>query len=339
MKSLYAMILCMGFVACGNHGSENVNEALTVKTETIGETNLSASKSYVGVVEPHTSTAVSFTGMGTVIKVMVDEGQHVSTGQVLAQMDPTQSKNALDAAEAIMAQAQDAYDRMKILHDNNSISEMDWVEVQSKVQQARSSVEMAKKQLADCTLKAPCSGVIGQKMMQTGQTALPSQPVCNILDINNVKVKVSVPEKEIASISTSTPTRITIDAIGETISGGRIEKGVQADAVTHTYNININVQNNGQRLLPGMVANVEMNCSTNRSDNECVINSLPLRCVQQSANGKHFVWTVQNNKAHRQDITLGEVHGNRIEILSGVKNGDKVIVSGYQKVSEGSEVK
>lgn len=334
MKRITLFVALIGatlLVGCGNKTSDKNYIPLKVETETVGNQSHSTGKSYIGEIEAQTTTAVSFTSMGVVQKVCVEEGQHVSKGQVLAVMDPTQNRNTLEAATAILTQAQDAYERMKVLHDNNSLSDMDWVEVQSKVQQARSSLQMAKKALDDCTLKAPCSGVIGQKMMQTGQTALPSQPVCNILNINNVKVKVSVPEKEIASITPSTPTLVAVDAIGETVSGGRIEKGVQGDALTHTYNIYVNVNNSGQRLLPGMVANVMIG-------GEEVAFSLPIRAVQQGADGKNFVWIKEGTQARRRNITLGETFGNRIEILSGIKKGEKVIVEGYQKVSEGSEV-
>lgn len=339
MNKLYKLTtiaFCMMLLSCGNNKTNTDTEALKVETETVGEGQHDLNKSFVGEVEPQSSTAVSFTGMGTVTKVFVEEGQHVSAGQTIAQMDPTQSRNAVDAAQATLFQAEDAFNRLKILHDANSLSEMDWVEIQTKVQQARSSLEMAKKQLADCTLKAPCSGVIGTKNIQSGQTALPSQAVCTILNINSVKVRVSIPEKEIGNISSSTPTHITIDAISQSFDGGRIEKSVQADALTHTYNIRINVPNPGMQLLPGMVANVSIN---NDMGSDSALTTLPVRCIQQSADGHHFVWTVRNNEAHRQDVTIGATYGNRIEITSGIKCGEKVIVNGYQKVSENSKVK
>lgn len=335
-KILSLATVCAFMFSCSNNNSEQKSTPIKVETEVAGMTAEVAGTAYVGKVEPQTSTAVSFTSIGTVQRVLVEEGQHVKAGQVLAIMDPTQCKNAVDAAQAMMNQAQDAYERMKILHDNNSLSEMDWVDVQTKLAQARSSLQMSKKALADCTLKAPCSGVVGEKNMQTGQTALTSQPVCHILNINNVKIKVSIPEKEIAKLTSTTPSRINIPAIQESIVGGRIEKGVQADAMTHTYDIHINVANPGERLLPGMVAEVTLNNNSAEGADSGVY--LPIRCVQQSADGKHFVWVVKDKKSHRQNVTIGDTRGDRIEIQSGIGNGDKVIVSGYQKVSEGSEV-
>jgi multidrug efflux pump subunit AcrA (membrane-fusion protein) len=66
--------------------------------------------------------------------------------------------------------------------------------------------------------------------------------------------------------------------------------------------------------------------------------TLPVRSIQQSADGKHFVWVVKGGKAHRKDITMGKTMGNRIEVISGLDKDDHVITNGYQKVSEGTEV-
>ena len=122
--------------------------------------------------------------------------------------------------------------------------------------QAKSQLDVAKKTLADCRLTAPVSGIIGKKLVGAGETALPSQAVVNILDISTVKVKVAVPEAEIGGINANTPTSIKVEAVDGSYQGGRIEKGVEADALTHTYDIRINVVNNGRKLLPGMVASV-----------------------------------------------------------------------------------
>jgi len=327
-------------IACGNNKDNRNSAPLKVETEVAGSNSNVTKGSYVGIVEECSSTALSFTGMGVVTMMNVSEGQFVSRGQLIAKMDPSQSINAVKAAEAQMKQANDALARMKQLHDSNSLPDIKWVEVQSQVAQAQSQLDMTRKALKDCSLIAPVSGIVGKKMINAGETALPSQAVCTILNINNVKVKVSIPEKEIASISASTPTTISVDALdGETFAGGRIEKGVTADALTHTYDIRINLSNPGQKLLPGMVTSVDIQNNSTKSNIEDNTITLPVRSVQQSADGKHFVWTIKNGKAHRQNITLGETFGNRIEILSGISNGEKVIVAGYQKVSEGSEVK
>ena len=93
--------------------------------------------------------------------------------------------------------------------------------------------------MADCRIYAPVSGVVGKKLMNAGETALPSQPVCTILDLSTVKVKASIPEKEIGSFSATTPTDIYVAALDAHFTGGTAEKGVEADPVSRTYEVRI----------------------------------------------------------------------------------------------------
>lgn len=278
---------------------------------------------------------VSFTGMAMLKSVRVSEGQPVRKGQLLATIDDAQSRNALAAAKSALDQALDAQARMKQLHDKNSLPDMKWVEIESKVQQAQASYDMCQKSLEDCSVYAPCSGVVGNKIMGVGETVLPSEPVLTILSIQRVKVKVSVPEREIASITAQTPSTITVEALpGETFTGGTIEKGVSADAITHTYDIRILLDNPGQKLLPGMVAKVMLR----DADVAEAPITLPVKAVQQATDKSLFVWVVKDGRAHRQTVCIGKTNGNRIAISSGLAQGETVITEGYQKVGEGTPV-
>ena len=240
----------------------------------------------------------------------------------------------LMAAKAQMEQANDAYKRLKQLHDNNSLPEMEWVEVQSKVQQAEASHEMAKKSLEDCSVYAPQNGIIGKGVMNVGEVVLPALPVAKILVIDNVKVRTSIPEKEIAAIATSTSSSITLDALpNQTFQGGKIEKCIEANPMTHTYDIKVNVNNNGQLLLPGMVAKVELTHAA-----QADVLTVPVTSIRKDANGKNYVWLKKDGRAHKAVVTTGKATGNRMVVLNGLNSGDTVITEGYQKLSEGMEV-
>lgn len=335
LRLLGLILIAVCLQACSGKQGEKHTDALSVTTETVSDNKFSGSLSYVGTIEEGTAVAVSFTNMGTIRQVCVSEGQKVRKGQLIAEMDKTQAKNALATAKASHKQATDALNRMRQLHENKSLSDMQWVEVQSKVEQAEALLATARKMLEDCCIYSPMDGVVGKKTLNAGETALPSQPVVTVMSIKNLKVKVSIPEKEIGSISNDTESRISIDALnGKTLIGGIIDKGVVADANTHTYDIRINITNPDADILPGMVAKVEL-LSSQGSQGIYV----PVRSVQQSADGNHFVWLVIEGKAHRRNIEMGKPMGNNIQVLSGIVNGDKVIVTGYQKVSEGTPVK
>ena len=337
MKKVFLMLLSVILLSsCGGKKESNVKAPTRVKTQLVSPDMVDNAQTYVGIVEEREATAVSFTGMGVVKRMLVNEGQAVSKGQLIAEMDDTQARNLLSGAEAQMTQANDVLERYKMLHDNGSLPEVKWVEVQSKVAQAKSQLQVARKTLADCQLIAPVSGIIGKKMIGAGETAMPSQAVVSILDISTVKVKVAVPEAEVGGINASTPTSIKVEAINESYHGGQIEKGVQADALTHTYDIRINVANGDRKLLPGMVANVRF-----VSDGSQAIGSkmIPVTAVQKKADGSLFVWTVgKDSTAHRSTVTIGQTQGNYVSVIDGLNIGDRIATEGYQKLSEGTKV-
>ena len=330
---LGAMLIC----SCTGKKEQETKAPIRVKTEVATTATNSNGQTYVGIVEESEATAVSFTGMGVVKRMLVNEGQAVSRGQLIAEMDDTQARNLLSGAEAQMAQANDALERYKMLHDNGSLPEVQWVEIQSKVAQAKSQYEVAKKNLADCRLVAPVSGIIGRKLVGTGETAMPSQAVVSILDISTVKVKVAIPEAEISGLGAGTSSIIKVDAINSSFTGGRIEKGVQADALTHTYDIRISVANAERKLLPGMVASVAFGSGNGKEESGKL--SVPVTAVQRKADGSLFVWTVSGDStAHRTTVRTGEIMGNRIAITDGVSEGGRIVVEGYQKLSENTKV-
>jgi len=339
MKSMMFMgLLAIGLAMGSCTGSKNTQEKAStrVKTEVVKSTSEGASQTYVGIVEEREGTAVSFTSMGVVRRMLVNEGQAVSRGQLIADMDDTTARNMLAVAESGMNQANDALQRYGMLHDNGSLPEVKWVEIQTKVQQAESQLAIAKKNLADCQLIAPVSGIIGKKNVNAGETAMPSVAVVTILDISSVKVKISVPESEIKQIDSNTETLIDVEAAGKQVKGGLIEKGVQADALTHTYPVRINVENSDRKLLPGMVANVRLGIGNSIA---AAIPTLPVTSVQKRADGTLFVWVVDSdNTAHRQSVNIGQTIGSRIAIMSGVNDGQRVVTEGYQKLSEGTKV-
>jgi len=321
--------------SCTSKKEQNEKAPTRVTTEIVSTALNASGQTYVGIIEECEATAVSFTSMGVVKRMLVNEGQAVAKGQLIAEMDDTQARNLLNGAEAQMNQANDALERYKMLHDNGSLPEVQWVEIQSKVAQAKSQLEVAKKNLADCRLVAPVSGIVGKRLVNAGETAMPSQAVVNILDISTVKVKVAIPEAEISGIGANTSSIIKVEAVNGSFKGARIEKGVQADALTHTYDIRIHVANGQRQLLPGMVASVLFG-NLEKPTKEL---SVPVTAVQRKADGSLFVWTIANDStAHRAIVRTGETMGNRIAITDGMTEGTRVVTEGYQKLSENTKV-
>lgn len=309
-------------------------KAIKVKTLQASARALSAEKRYSGTVEESSATSLSFSVPGTVNKVYVKTGDRVVKGQIIASIDATTLISSHNAAKASLDQAQDAYDRLKVLYEKKSLPEIKWVDMQSKLQQAKSMEEVARKNLQDCKLIAPFDGVIAGKKVEIGQNVAPGVPVVELVSMQQVKIKVSVPEGDIADIQIGDEAMLCIPAAENLCLEGRVvEKGIMANPLSRSYDVKIAVENRDHVLLPGMVTEV---CVKNSLKKSAIL--LPSHIVQVDEKNRTFVWINQEGKASKRIIVCGEYTSNGVIVESGIGDGDEIIVSGQHKVCEGSAI-
>ena len=274
--------------------------------------------------------------MGTVKSVHVGLGSVVHRGQLLATIDDTSIRSAYNAAKASLEQAEDAYRRMKELHDKGSLADIKWMDAQSKYQQACSMEEMARKNLDDCKLYAPYSGVIASKSVEVGQNVSPGLPVFNIVDRQNLNVVVSVPETEISNVNRGQEAVIVIPALADMKVDGEVtEKGIKANPLSRSYEVKIKIKDNDdlKKIMPGMITEVFM--SGESSEQKIVI---PANVLQLDENNQYFVWLNNGGKASKRIVSCGDFTANGVIVVSGLHAGDEVIVEGHQKVCEGTVI-
>lgn len=323
------------WISCSGKKDENqAIRAVPVKVVKVSESSYINSRNYVGTVEAVSSSSLSFEVMGNVNKVFVTEGENVQKGKLLATLDKATLQNSYNASLASLKEAQDAYNRMKSLYDNGSLPEMKWVEVQSKLQQAVSMEQISRKSLKDAGLYAPFSGVISSKSIEPGMNVMPGIEVMQLADISTVNIKIAVPEKEISRVNKGQQAEVMVGALGDKLFTGVVsEKGIAANPLAHTYEVKIKLNNTSHELMPGMVCKV----GVHSHETEAGI-VLPNHTVQLQPDGKKFVWVVKGNAASQRMVSTGELTTQGVVITAGLQPGDEVIVSGNQKVSEGTKI-
>ncbi|WP_448790516.1 efflux RND transporter periplasmic adaptor subunit [Bacteroides graminisolvens] len=323
------------WISCSGKKDENqAIRAVPVKVVKVSELSYINSRNYVGTVEAVSSSSLSFEVMGNVSKVFVTEGENVQKGKLLATLDKATLQNSYNASLASLKEAQDAYNRMKSLYDNGSLPEMKWVEVQSKLQQAVSMEQISRKSLKDAGLYAPFSGVISSKSIEPGMNVMPGIEVMQLADISTVNIKIAVPEKEISRVNKGQQAEVMVGALGDKLFTGVVsEKGIAANPLAHTYEVKIKLNNTSHELMPGMVCKVGVH--SHEAEAGIV---LPNHTVQLQPDGKKFVWVVKGNAASQRMVSTGELTTQGVVITAGLQPGDEVIVSGNQKVSEGTKI-
>ncbi len=314
-----------------NKPKENL-EAVRVKVMEIGTNTDNDSQSYIATIEESVLVPLSFLSAGTAEKVHVDEGQRVTKGQLLAELNSEYFQNAYDIALSKKNQALDAYDRLEPVYKKGSLPEVKFVEIETGLAMANSAVLISKKNLDDCKLYAPINGLIGRRMLEPGMSVLPGNPVFQLVKIEKVNANVPVPENEIAGIKKGQKAQVRVPALGDQLFEGEVKEiGVLSNPLSHTYRVKVELNNPEQLLKPGMVCQVTIDDPT--LENQIVV---PLSAVQTDGHGEKFVFVANQNtgKALKKTIVTGSLKYNGVVISSGLAANDLIITEGYQKINE-----
>lgn len=315
----------------------SVTESIPVKTARVERSEAKHVNTYVGTVEESLSLPLSFLTAGTVEDVLVHEGESIKKGQLLASLEAVSYRSAFQAAEAKEKQATDAYNRLSSVYRNGSLPEVKMVEIETALEEARAAERIAAKNLSNCKLYAPVSGIIGRKSIDAGVNVIPGTPAITVVKIEKVKVAISVPENEIAGIKIGQKAIITVPALDNASYEGKVdEKGVLANPISHTYMVKILIDNKKDMLRPGMVCNVSMN-----SNSATALVSIPASSVQLNNTGEKFVYVVDSASAtakQRRIITCDFSVNGKVTVAEGLTSGDMVVVEGYQKIHDNSPV-
>lgn len=319
-----------------NKESENQQGAIRVKVQQIGTNAGNAAQSYIATIEESVLVPLSFLTAGTVDKVLVGEGQSVSQGQLLAVLNSDYAQNSYQIALSKQNQAQDAYNRLEPVYRKGSLPEVKFVEIQTGLEMAKSAVLMSKKNLADCKLYAPTSGIIGKRMLEPGMSILPGITAFRLVKIEKVNANVPVPENEIASMKKGQIAEVQASALGDQKFEGEVKEiGVLSNPLSHTYMLKIELNNPNKKLRPGMVCKVVI--SNSSLENRIIV---PLSAVQIDGNGGKYVFIANSStgKAMKKSVEVGPLNHNGVVINSGLSANDLLITEGFQKINENSTI-
>lgn len=344
---LIGALVAVAICSCGSKDPEQKSQTVRVKVMTVGSEQVNGEHAYSGTVEEESGVSLSFPIAGTLQTINVDEGQTVSAGQLIATVDGATENSSKASAHAVTEQAraalhkaQDSYNRAKRLHEGGVISDSKWVEAQTALDAAREAVSSAAalekisdKGTADTRLTAPFGGYVSQKTVEVGQNVIPGQMVVKLVHIDRVKVKISIPEEEIDKVHNGETMMIRCAAAGGAdLYGKVVERGVEADPLSRTYDVKLLVDNPGHGLLPGMICDVYT--SFTRGQQSVFV---PANVVQINPDNRMFVWVVKNGRATKRLINFVADTSQGVRVSGGLEPGDQLIVSGQQKVSEGTK--
>ncbi len=309
-------------------------DSILVETLVVNDGNTPTERNYVGDIGSEQEATLSFILGGTLTKVAVKNGDHVTKGQLLAEVDATTASSLHATALATLRQAEDAYRRLEAVHREGGLSEVKWVEMETNLEKARQAEVSARKHLEECTLRAPFSGVVICGNRTAGQEMKPGEAFCRVLDMKRLRVDFSVPEQEISMIKVGNPANAAVAALDNAPLTLRIsDKSFIANPLGHTYKVHASiVSGETKNLLPDMVASVHITLSALGG----IV--VPADCIQTMPEGT-VIWVIKNGKAEHRRITVGDFIRNGVVVKEGLAAGDTVVTAGEQKLYTGAKVR
>lgn len=284
---------------------------------------------------------------GRVVDVLVEAGDRVERGQVLLRLDVGRSASATQAANAAVAQsearltqAERELGRTKKLVKTGGLPEQRLDDAQDAVRlasaardAARAEARLARRGLTDAVVRAPFAATVVERTVELGEYLAPGSPLLTLADTSLLKARVLLDPREAIDVTVDSEATVSVHARpGEVFSGKVVRVGEVIDPRTRRLPVEIELDDHGGRLRPGLVARF----SVVTGEPEMVMR-VPLDGVFERFGSQH-VYVIENGIAWRRAIVLGLVRAGFAEVAGGIEPGETVVVKGVTRVVDGSKV-
>lgn len=300
--------------------SNEAKEAVNVKVKSVSSADIDQTEEFSANIEADKVNNI----MGSTLRIRrihTDVGRTVSKGQLLVELDDY----SLASTMASLEQARKDFARTEELYKIGNVSESTYENAKLNIDNAERAYKM---QAENTRLVAPCSGYVSARNYDEGDIA--SGPILTIDEIANVKLLLDVNESYFKQVTVGMPIKnITVDAYpGETFEGKVSIIYPTLNTTTRTFQTEVLINNAKARLRPGMYARVTLNFG---SQSHVLVPDQAV--VKQTGSGERFVYVVKDGKAMHKTIELGRRVNDMYEVLSGVEDGDQVVVFGQTLLS------
>lgn len=291
-----------------------------------------------GEVEADDIVAATSEVAGRLLKVTVEKGDRVRSGQLIAKLDLEQVKKQMAEVETSLDLARTVYERQSRLWEQNIGSEIQYLEAKNNVERLKKSLETLDFQLSKSKVYAPISGVVDQVNLKGGELASPGMPIVTILNTGRLQVVADLPENYLQKISRGDEVDIRYPALDMEQTGRVSLIGSTIDQTNRTFKIEINVGNPRGKLKPNLLATVLVK---DYAVEDVVV--VPLDLVQQEVGGKKYIMVVEQEDeqmvARKKYVTTGESYEGDIVIETGLDGAETLIMEGARSLSNGDPIR
>jgi membrane fusion protein, multidrug efflux system len=287
----------------------------------------------VGTLRPNEAVTLVSEIAGRVERIGFREGQAVSAGDVLIELDASILRAELAKARSDLTLARANHERAAALTTRGMTTQRALDEARAALQAAEAGLALAQARLQKATLKAPLAGVVGLRAVSVGAYVTPGERIVELADVDPVKVDFRVQELALSELRRGQPIRVTVDALpGRTFEGEIDAIDPLVDVAGRAIRLRARIPNPRRELSPGLFARVQI--VVERRENALLV---PESAVFAEGS-KRFVYRVVDGRARLTGVQLGQRRPGQVEIRKGLAPDDMIVTAGHEQIRDGARV-
>ena len=322
--------------------SLNPNENLRlVEVEEASKENFKTFFNVQGDVTTDQNILLNAEFSGMIKNIYVEEGDVVNQGDIIAKIDDAGLTERIDELNNRLRLAKTTYERRKRLWEKNIGSEIEYLQAETEYNSLKQSISQVRKELEKTVLRAPFNGEIDDLLAEVGEMATPgAKPIVRLTSLEQLYIEASVPENYMGNIRKGTPVKVSskVSDISFETTIARVANTIQES--NRSFRIRIDIPKDvDHQLKPNMVLKLTIN---NYNKDKAFV--IPESILQENTSGEPYIFKVKedDNEQLKADLTLvelGKSHNGEIEIIKGIKTGDKIVIEGAKGLRKDQEVK
>lgn len=291
-----------------------------------------------GKVEADKRAFISPETNGRIEKLHIDEGQRVQKGQLLVTLNTDVTRNTIEEVKTNLKLAKKMFQKQKDLWEKEIGSEIEYLRAKNNKESLESRLETLNSQLDMATIKAPFSGIVEEIFMKEGEMASPGMQVVNLVNGSVMKVEGDVAEKYLPHVNVGDTVRIYFPVYGDYVKKAPVRrKGSVINRDSRTFAIEMKLYDMEREVLPNMLSTITVN---DYSVDSAIV--VPAIIVKEDRKGDYLYRVKKEGDeqvAEKVYVKSGRSYNDHTLIKEGLQINDQVIVTGYEQVSDGTEVK
>ena len=307
--------------------------SIPVEVKTVGRGNIAATLLTYTSLEAERHVDVVSRTQGLVKTILVEEGDRVTEGQPLAQLDTDALELTLREREVNMNSLESNYKRSQELVEQELLSSQEFEQTKFQFEAAAAQYESAKLQLAYATIRSPFSGIITERLVEVGNLVNANDVVFRTADLDPLLARIHVPEKDIAQVRPGQSVRINVEGSDQTHTGRVALISPIVDPESGTVKVTVEIRDRSGRLRPGMFSTVNLVIAIQEN-----VLQVEKKALVAEAEGS-YAFLFQDGTAEKRLLEIGIAEGDYVEVLSGLSDGDSIITVGQEGLRNGAPVR